>query len=511
MGVVAKQGSRNAITIFLGFGLGGLITLFGPRVFESDPSQWGLIQILVSYSSLASLLVTFGVANIVMRFLPVYKQQNDENRVFVFAMGLPIPGLILLGALLWLNPDWFLKLVNEETRGDLLVYLPHLFVMILFFCYNKVFTGISMALIRTVITNLLNEVVIRIILLSGLTLLFFKGLIFDELVIWYTLAYGVVAGILAIDVIRRIQIQSLWVPLRKFKDMFVFGFFSVMDAGITVFIARADVLMIAYFLRADYVGIYTGGFYLGTLVELAHRAITVVAAPLIAQAWSENRMEDVRKLYRQTSLNLTLFGGVVCLLILINVSDVVLIFPKAFQDIQWVVVFIALTKLISVIFSLNGYIISVSPYFRYNFYFNLALVAITFLTNYWLIPLYGINGAALATLVSMILFNGMRFVFLLLRYRMHPFTWNHLLALSILAFSGAIAWFLDPSTFEWGWELQIRALIPQAVQFLWSMTLRSAVAMAIFIPLVLWLKPSREFHEFLLGLLHRVNKLTGRA
>ena len=52
----------------------------------------------------------------------------------------------------------------------------------------------------------------------------------------------------------------------------------------------------------------------------------------------------------------------------------------------------------------------------------LMLAFLTVLTNYLLIPQYGIVGAALASAVSMVLFNLIKFCFIALKYKMSPFS-----------------------------------------------------------------------------------------
>jgi O-antigen/teichoic acid export membrane protein len=62
--------------------------------------------------------------------------------------------------------------------------------------------------------------------------------------------------------------------------------------------------------------------------------------------------------------------------------------------------------------------------------------------NFILIPIYGINGAAFATLLSTIMFNLIRFIFLLVKYGMHPFTHKTAWAILWVAVTAVLGYFM---------------------------------------------------------------------
>ena len=53
---------------------------------------------------------------------------------------------------------------------------------------------------------------------------------------------------------------------------------------------------------------------------------------------------------------------------------------------------------------------------------NLFLFLITFITNLIFIPMYGINGAALATFISLLLFNAVRMIYVYKKMNFQPFS-----------------------------------------------------------------------------------------
>jgi O-antigen/teichoic acid export membrane protein len=87
-----------------------------------------------------------------------------------------------------------------------------------------------------------------------------------------------------------------------------------------------------------------------------------------------------------------------------------------------VILFIGAARLFDMATGVNGEIILQSRYYRFNL-ISVAMLAVLIIgTNYIFIPLYGINGAAFATALSVFLYNIIKFLFLWIKFRMQPFS-----------------------------------------------------------------------------------------
>ena len=70
----------------------------------------------------------------------------------------------------------------------------------------------------------------------------------------------------------------------------------------------------------------------------------------------------------------------------------------------------------------NGSIIAMSKYYKVNLVFLVIMGGVNIFLNYLLIPEFGLTGAALATLLSMIIFNVLKYLLLFFKLKMQPFT-----------------------------------------------------------------------------------------
>lgn len=86
------------------------------------------------------------------------------------------------------------------------------------------------------------------------------------------------------------------------------------------------------------------------------------------------------------------------------------------------VLFISLAKLYDMVTGINAEIIGTSQYYRIDILIFFVLNVIGIALNFFLIPLYGLNGAAYAVFASVFLYNTMRFFFIAIVMKIQPFT-----------------------------------------------------------------------------------------
>jgi len=97
-----------------------------------------------------------------------------------------------------------------------------------------------------------------------------------------------------------------------------------------------------------------------------------------------------------------------------------------------VVLLIGLGKLTDMLFGVNGEIIVLSKYYKFNV-LTVAILAIAIIVgNLMLIPNYGIDGAAAASLGAMLLFNLIKFIFVFVKFKIQPFSINTIKFLGII-------------------------------------------------------------------------------
>lgn len=136
-------------------------------------------------------------------------------------------------------------------------------------------------------------------------------------------------------------------------------------------------------------------------------------------------------------------------------------------------------QLINLSTGMNGGLIILSRYYKFNLYSQVIMVALNFTLNYFLIPVYGIKGAALATAISLSLLNVIKWLFVKVKFHLQPFDHISLKIIAVFILTYALGYFLkryiDFST------------IPQVIGF-------------AFIELVFFLLMSKIFRLYFISL-----------
>jgi len=98
-----------------------------------------------------------------------------------------------------------------------------------------------------------------------------------------------------------------------------------------------------------------------------------------------------------------------------------------------IVLMISIAELYKLALGTNGAILTNSRFYRVFFYFSLAMAVSVVLLNRWLIQLIGIDGAALATLIVVLLFSTFKLVYVQQKLKMQPFTKKTLIILIVIS------------------------------------------------------------------------------
>ena len=98
-------------------------------------------------------------------------------------------------------------------------------------------------------------------------------------------------------------------------------------------------------------------------------------------------------------------------------------------------------------FGLNGSIFATSKKYKYDLVFTIVLILSVFALNLYLIPIYGIIGAAISTGCALVFYNLGRLLFVYFVFKLNPFSLRQLpiilIALGVLFLGNAFSDLFD--------------------------------------------------------------------
>ena len=429
MGVIRKQSISNSIIFYLGMTIGAINTvLIYPNVFNDQPEHWGLIQLIVAYGLVLSTFTSFGIPKVLLKFFPSYK---DKSQLLMYSLIIPSIGLFFISLLyIFFKNEIFIILKMDPLLQENFIYV---FALIFCISFYEILTSLSRSYLDAITPVILNEFFLKIYTLTILIFHGFKYIDFKTFLLLYVSGYLIKLFILSIINFRNKRISiSLKLPELNFKELFKFGLY-VFAGGLSIMIVtRLDMLMIGYLLDLEQVAFYTLAFYIGNAIAIPGRSVISISVPLISKAWENQDFKEIDLIYSKSAINQLIVSGLLFLVIWLNIDEVLSLLPEKFSYGKWVVFYIGLAQLVNMSCGVNGAIIVNSKYYKFDLYTNLILLFITVVLNFLLIPIFGINGAAMATAVSIVLFNLIRIIIIYYKMKIQPFSKKTLITVLIL-------------------------------------------------------------------------------
>jgi O-antigen/teichoic acid export membrane protein len=273
----------------------------------------------------------------------------------------------------------------------------------------------------------------RLLILLSLSAYLILNFSFDSFAVFYVSSICLPTVFLLAFLIRKdkIRLSKISMDRSDFSYMSNVGFFGLITGLANIAILSIDKIMVNNEISNSATGIYVTMAYFGILIAIPSRSLLKIASTLITEAFHKGDSEQIRNIYYRSCLNQFVIGVLFFLGIWLNIEGILDFLPKPYAQGKWVIFYIALGNLAVMSGGVNSAIVGNSEYYRFNAYFTIALLVLAVGTNLLLIPIFGITGAAMATLTSLVLFNLMKFIFIYLKFGYQPYDFNYLKAIVI--------------------------------------------------------------------------------
>lgn len=166
---------------------------------------------------------------------------------------------------------------------------------------------------------------------------------------------------------------------------------------------RADVVLLGFFVSREQIGIYAAAEFIGRAIAGARYAFDSVACPVISEALT---LHDQRRLQYNLALMTrwvaTIAAYACCVLISLR-ADLLPLFGHEFTKGAVSLIILAAAHFINGTFGLTPWVIMMSGRSKLMFWDNLGAATVNVILNLLLISHFGIIGAALSALISVLL------------------------------------------------------------------------------------------------------------
>lgn len=480
MGLVIRQSIITTIISYLGVVIGYINLLYLYPKFLS-PEEVGLFRTIQDAAILLSPFAQFGLASGIFRYYPQFvKDQKTAGSFISLMMLLSVVGFGLFFLVFQLFETSILAYFDDNAK-EITHFASLVLWLTLILLITSLMEAYSRSLLKTIVPNLLREIVSRL-LLSVFVLLYFLGYLnFQQFIITTTLGYLLCLIILMIYLTKngdlKLGLEFSVTHRLKLPELLKYSLLSFAGTAGLVIIGKVDSIMVSALLGYAANAVYTTAFYMATVIEIPKRALSQVAMPLIARAFEKKDLKDIQVIYQKTAINQFIIGALMLIGVWANLDNIFQLIPKneIYEAGKYVVIIVGFGKLIDMIFGPSSEIIVLSKYYGFNIVLIILLAGSIIFANNLLIPAYGINGAAIGAALALIFFNLIKFIFIWATLKMQPFS---LSTLKVLLITVAV--------------VGVNLVLPKVNYILIDIAYRSTIITIIFGALVLFSNSSPD-------------------
>lgn len=493
MGVIKHQSIRSTLLIYIGFAVGAVNIIFlFPHIFGDN--EMGLTRLLQDIAVIMVPICTISTVPTISRFFPYYSShlKDKNNDMLTWALVCTIVGFTFFVLM-----TVFFKEVIIWTFGEksplFIKYFYMLYPNVLFFALFGVFESYSGSRHLTVFPNFLKELALRLLTTVLIILYFFKLIDFLAFLWLFSFLYGVLLLALIIYLRKHHFLHFTFkvspVTRRLLPKM---ATYSLSLLGATLFSLLAKNLAPLIMTKTDglsNVAYLTIAIYVSQMIMIPQRSISAIGLPVLAQAWKDKDMNKIEEVYVKSSLLQLIYALFIFLIIWLNIDSFYRLLPENYGQAKYVVLCLGISSVIDMGTGLNSQVLSTSRLWRYDLYSSVVFLALSFPLNYYLINHYGLIGTGYAALISMFVFNVIRYLFIWSKFKLQPFTLGSLKAIGV----ALVAYFAT----MW---------IPFIIHPLVDIAIKGALFAAIFVSLTLVFRVSDDINSTIYSTIDKVRR-----
>ena len=479
MGIIEKQATKNAIYSYIGAGLGFLtVIILGNLLTTAENGARGL---LISYSALFAQFANLGFTSVTNRFFPYFKNKDKGHHGFLFyAIIVSIIGFLLCYIVfIFLQPQ---LIENNQLKSPLFnTVLFYLMPLTFFTVFFNMFDNYLRAGYSSVIGSFAKEFLQRVFILLAIGIFYLKLIDFKVFILLYVLITCLPALILLFYIIQQkewhVKPVSGFMSKELRNEMIKLGSYSILAGGAGAIVLNIDAIMVNNKLGESATGIYGIAIQMGAIMLIPARSLYRIMTTVVAEAFKKNDIPEITSLYEKSCNSQLTIGVLLFIGIYANINNIMHLIPAAYASGKNVILILCIGYLVEMATGINQVIIANSKYYKYDTAVILLLVVVIIISNYILIPIYGISGSAIATVISSVVVNSLRYYILYWKYKMQPYNYNSIKLVAVGIMSYLSGYFIPPLS-----------------NFFLDIALRSALTGGVFLLLILKTEAAPEIN-----------------
>ncbi|MFM7672871.1 MAG: lipopolysaccharide biosynthesis protein [Bacteroidota bacterium] len=431
MSGIRRQSLISSAVIYVGFVVGLLnIYLFTKQgIFQKE--EFGLYNAFIAVALMMSAFSGLAMPVYLIKFFPYYRAHCPErkNEQFSLALITSLAGFGLVALFGWLGKGLVVQKYGTNAP-DLITYYGWLFPLGLGMTLYALLESWAWNFQRSVLTNLLKELIWRLYITALILALYFDWIDFAGFVQAFSMSYLFISLILLSYLLYTGKLYFHFRISRLTKRMrgiiirlclFIFFGMTILQLALVF-----DSLVISSVLQGALaqLAVYSLAQNMAAVIQAPQRGLVSASIPPLALAWKEKNMNEIQRIYQRSSINQLIFATALLALFALDFQEGIeaVGLQSSYLAAFPVILLLGTARLVDMGTGLNTQIIQTSTKWRFELWSGIALLIVTLPSSYWLTKSCGIIGTAIAQLIAITSYNLIRIIFLWKQFSLFPFT-----------------------------------------------------------------------------------------
>ena len=409
-------------------------------------AEYGAFALGLSIANVGEVLVALGMDRAISRFVPIYQEHRDYNKVFG-AIILTLGSMLALGLavvlLFYGFQDSFIQLFLKGQDRQLATSLLLILIVLapvqalddLLVSLFAIFAGARAIFFR------------KHVLAPGLKLAVVAVLILGQSNVYFLAVGYVAAGALGIGICT-VQLIGIMRQKGVFKhfdrrniklpaaELFVFAIPLLSTDLLYQVMNSISTVLLGYFHGVVDIAAFRSVQSAAGLNQIAMMSFQTLFTPLAARMFARKDHAGINDLYWQTAVWMAIISfPIFAMTFALAQPLTVLLFTKKYADSAPILALISLGYYVSTALGFNGLTIRVFGKVRYTVVINVLATLINLGGSLLLIPMYGAIGAAISTCATMIIHNILKQIGLRLGTDVRMFEWRYFKVYAVITVS----------------------------------------------------------------------------
>ena len=418
---ILKKGFLAILLKIIGLASGYGFMLYVTNILGAD--AWGQFSLALMMLTFASILAKFGIDTVLLKYVSSYRKSSEKiMTVYKRSVQLVLISSLIISIILFYASDFISERIFDNFQLSI-IFKIIAFVVIPFsiFQVNIQFIRGLKKIKESILFNDVLKFIFTIVILFFMSFTTFNNY---NAVVAFTLSIFLLM-LFSTNYIfkyKNINIEhNINIKVPSFKQLCKEAFPMMFSTSFLLVMSWIDIFMLGVFMTEKDVGIYSVAVRLSMLLSIVLVSVNSILAPRISETYNNNQMDEFKKLI-YFSVKLIFYCSFPIIIIIVSFPELLLsFFGKEFIIAKDTLLILLLGQFINVCSGSVALILNMTGSQKVFSKILLVTLCINILLNYFLIKTFGIDGAAIASSVSLFLWNIVAVIYIYKKYSVLTF------------------------------------------------------------------------------------------